>query len=147
MEYCLQFCVFEIYDDIICLINKKNDAKVTLSEYRRKSLRKLIDTKDIIRVVEPHDGLTGLIAENTKINKEGKIFQFDAMLVLTLCVSLQKGKPDIELVDFSSRCDIVDEIMDVTSKPVIFDGDTGGMIDHFVYAVRTLERIGVSAII
>lgn len=119
----------------------------TTPDIRRKRLRELIRLKPIVRVIEASNGLTGLIAENTKINKNGELRQFDAMWIGSLCDSALKGKPDIGLVDFSSRLNTIHEIMEVTTKPIILDGDTGGFIEHFAYAVKTLERLGVSAII
>ena len=102
----------------------------------------------IVKVIEVHSGLTGLIAEKTTVVEEsGKLDQFDAMWVSSLCDSTAKGKPDIELVDMSSRLRTIDDIMEVTTKPIILDGDTGGLTEHFVYNVRTLERMGVSAVI
>ena len=99
-------------------------------------------------MIEAHSGLTGLIAEKTVVEESnGKLDQFDAMCVSSLCDSTAKGKPDIELVDMSSRLRTIDDIMDVTTKPIILDGDTGGLTEHFVYNVRTLERMGVSAVI
>ena len=94
-----------------------------------------------------HNGLTGLIAEKTIVENDGELDQFDAMWISSLCDSTAKGKPDIELVDMTSRFRTIDDVMEVTTKPVIFDGDTGGLIEHFVYTVRSLERMGVSAII
>ena len=83
----------------------------------------------------------------TIVEHEGILDQFDAMWISSLCDSTAKGKPDIELVDITSRCRTIDDVMEVTTKPIIFDGDTGGLTEHFVYLVRTLERMGVSAII
>ena len=114
---------------------------------RRARLRKLIDMKGCINAIEAHSGLTGLIAENTKVYDDGKAYQFDAMWISSLCDSTVKGKPDIELVDMTSRFRTIDEIMEVTTKPIIFDGDTGSLAEHFVYTVRTLERVGVSMVI
>ena len=100
-----------------------------------------------VKTLEVHSGLTGLIAEKTVVANNGEIDQFDAMWLSSLCDSTAKGKPDIELVDMSSRLRTVDDVLEVTTKPIILDGDTGGMVEHFVYNVRTLERIGVSAVI
>ena len=97
--------------------------------------------------MEAHSGITGLIVENTKVLQDGKTYQFDAMWVSSLCDSTAKGKPDIELVDMTSRFRTIDDIMEVTTKPIIFDGDTGGLTEHFVYTVRSLERMGVSMVI
>ena len=106
-----------------------------------------MEMKGLVTALEAHSGITGLIAEKTKVLQDGRTYEFDAMWVSSLCDSTARGKPDIELVDMSSRMRTVDEIMDVTTKPIIMDGDTGGMIEHFVYTVRTLERMGVSAVI
>lgn len=116
---------------------------------RRASLKKMIAAKPYIRVIEADNGLTGLIAETVSvINPEtGFKKEFDAMWVSSLCDSTFKGKPDIELVDQTSRLKTIDEIMEVTTKPIILDGDTGGKVEHFVFNVKTLERMGVSAII
>ncbi|MBQ9265863.1 MAG: phosphoenolpyruvate mutase [Bacilli bacterium] len=118
-------------------------------ERRRAALKKMIATKPYIRVLEADNGLTGLIDEVTSIvdPKTGFKKEFDAMWVSSLCDSTFKGKPDIELVDQTSRMNTINEIMDVTTKPIILDGDTGGKVEHFVFNVRTLERMGVSAII
>lgn len=114
---------------------------------RMRSLRRLINIKPIVRILEAHNGLTGLIAEKTNINKSGKIIEFDGIWESSLTDSTAKGKPDTELVDFSSRFSTIEEILEVTTKPIIVDGDTGGRIDHFKFRVKTLERLGVSAII
>ena len=121
--------------------------QLSIPDVRRGRLKKLLSMKPLITAMEAHSGLTGLIVENTKIPQEGKMCQFDAMWISSLCDSTSKGKPDIELVDMSSRLKTIDEIMEVTTKPIIFDGDTGGMIEHFTYLVQTLERIGVSAVV
>ncbi|HHT96091.1 MAG TPA: phosphoenolpyruvate mutase [Clostridia bacterium] len=121
--------------------------KLAMPEYRRKRLRQLISIAPVVKVLEAHSGLTGLIVEKTVIEHDGKLDQFDAMWISSLCDSLSKGKPDIELVDMTSRFRTIDDIMEVTTKPIIFDGDTGGLTEHFVYTVRTLERMGVSAVI
>jgi phosphoenolpyruvate mutase len=121
--------------------------QLSLPDVRRARLKRLVEMKPLVRALEAHSGLTGLIVEKTRVLKDGKTFQFDAMWCSSLCDSTSRGKPDIELVDISTRLKAVDEIMDVTTKPIIFDGDTGGLVEHFVYNVRTLERMGVSAII
>ena len=121
--------------------------KLAMPEYRRKRLRQLLKLCPIVKTIEVHSGLTGLIAEKTVVEHDGELDQFDAMWLSSLCDSTAKGKPDIELVDMSSRMRTVDDVMEVTTKPIILDGDTGGLIEHFVYNVRTLERMGVSAVI
>ncbi len=114
---------------------------------RMKTLRRLIGIKPIVRILEAHNGLTGLIVEKTQIKKKGKTIEFDGIWESSLTDSTAKGKPDTELVDFSSRFSTIEEILEVTTKPIIVDGDTGGRIDHFKFRVKTLERLGVSAII
>lgn len=122
--------------------------KLSMPEYRRKRLRQLIELTSIIKVMEAHSGLTGLIVEKTVIEGEnGKLDQFDAMWISSLCDSTAKGRPDIELVDMTSRFRTIEDITEVTTKPIIFDGDTGGLTEHFVYTVRSLERMGVSAVV
>lgn len=122
--------------------------RLSMPEYRRKRLRQLIEMTPVVKVMEAHSGLTGLIVEKTVIEGDnGKLDQFDAMWISSLCDSTAKGKPDIELVDMTSRFRTIEDITEVTTKPIIFDGDTGGLTEHFVYTVRTLERLGVSAVI
>lgn len=130
---------------------KKLDARIreemALPDMRRARLKKAISIKGTLTAIEAHSGLTGLLAENTKVYEDGKAYQFDAMWVSSLCDSTDRGKPDIELVDMTSRFRTVDDIMEVTTKPIIFDADTGGLKEHFIYTVRTLERMGVSMVI
>lgn len=128
-------------------LEKRFRSKLSLPDVRRARLRKTIEMKGTISALEAHSGITGLIVEKTIVYQEGKARQFDAMWVSSLCDSTSKGKPDIELVDMTSRFRTIDDIMEVTTKPIIFDGDTGGLTEHFVYAVKTLERMGVSMII
>ena len=135
------------YNENVKKIDQRLKEKLAMPEYRRKRLRDLIQMCPIVKTIESHSGLTGLIAEKTVVENNGKLDQFDAMWVSSLCDSTDKGKPDIELVDMSSRMRTIDDIMEVTTKPIILDGDTGGLTEHFVYIVRTLERMGVSAII
>ena len=136
------------WDETVEKIDTSQKEKLAMPEYRRKRLKQLIRICPIVKTIEAHSGLTGLIAEKTVVDTgNGKLDQFDAMWVSSLCDSTAKGKPDIELVDMTSRFRTIDDIMEVTTKPIIFDGDTGGLTEHFVYTVRTLERMGVSAII
>lgn len=118
-----------------------------MPDFRRGRLKKLINLLPIVKTIEVHSGLTGLIAEKTIVAEGEIIDQFDAMWISSLCDSTDKGKPDIELIDMTSRFRTIDDVMEVTTKPIIFDGDTGGLTEHFVYTVRSLERMGVSAII
>jgi phosphoenolpyruvate phosphomutase len=121
--------------------------ELSLPDVRRNRLKKALAMKGTISAMEAHSGLTGLIVENTIIEEAGGARQFDAMWVSSLCDSVAKGKPDIELVDMTSRFRTIDDICEVTTKPIIFDGDTGGLTEHFVYMVRSLERMGVSMVI
>lgn len=120
---------------------------LSMPEKRRGRLRELLNWKKPVTILEAHNGITGLIVENTRVEREGEVVQFDGMWVSSLCDSTAKGKPDIELVDNTSRLSTIEEIMEVTTKPIILDGDTGGLVEHFVFFVKTLERIGVSAVI
>jgi len=122
-------------------------AELAMPDMRRGRLRKLISMKGLVTAMEAHSGITGLIVEKTTVLQDGKTYQFDAMWISSLCDSTAKGKPDIELVDMTSRFRTIDDIMEVTTKPIIFDGDTGGLTEHFVYTVRSLERMGVSMVI
>lgn len=135
------------YNENVKKIDSQLKEKLAMPEYRRKRLRQMLEICPVVKTIEAHSGLTGLIAEKTVIEENGKLDQFDAMWVSSLCDSTDKGKPDIELVDMSSRLRTIDDIMEVTTKPIILDGDTGGLTEHFVYNVRTLERMGVSAVI
>lgn len=129
------------------MLEKNARSQLSIPDMRRGRLRQLLKLKPVVSIIEAHSGLTGLIAENTVVTENEKTYQFDGMWVSSLCDSTAKGKPDIELVDMSSRLRTIDDIMEVTTKPIILDGDTGGQIEHFVYNIRTLERLGVSAVI
>lgn len=128
-------------------IERRARSELSLPDIRRSRLRKMLAAKGLIIAMEAHDGITGLICEKTVISDQGGAHQFDAMWSSSLCDSTAEGKPDIELVDMTSRFRHINEIMEVTTKPIIFDGDTGGFTEHFVYTIRTLERMGVSMII
>ncbi|MCL2187609.1 MAG: phosphoenolpyruvate mutase [Defluviitaleaceae bacterium] len=118
-----------------------------LPEVRRRKLNYYLKNRPLVRIIEAHNGLTGLIAEKTSVDVNGQARSFDGMWISSLCDSTAKGKPDIELVDHSSRLQTIQEIMDVTTKPIILDGDSGGLIEHFVHNLKSIERSGVSAII
>ena len=128
-------------------LDKMHRAELAMPDLRRGRLRKLLNMKGLVTAIEAHSGITGLIAEKTTVLQDGKTYQFDAMWISSLCDSTAKGKPDIELVDMTSRFRTIDDIMEVTTKPIIFDGDTGGLTEHFIYTVRSLERMGVSMVI
>jgi phosphoenolpyruvate phosphomutase / 2-hydroxyethylphosphonate cytidylyltransferase len=119
----------------------------TTPEIRRSLFRRQLAANPIVRVLETHSGLTGLIVEHTKIKVGNATREFDAMWISSLTDSTAKGKPDTGLVDLTSRLQTVEEILEITTKPIIFDGDNGGETEHFVYMVRSLERLGVAAVI
>ena len=129
------------------LLNEKIKSIGTTPEIRLKMLRRLINAKPIVRILESHSGLTGLIAENIKVEENGFIKEFDGMWSSSLTDSTSKGKPDIEAVDITTRMHGLTDTLECTTKPIIYDGDTGGKVEHFVFTVRTLERNGISAII
>ena len=126
---------------------KKKISEIISPEKRVSRLKRLINSKDIVRILESHNSLTGLIIENLKISKKRKEIEFDGMWSSSLTDSATKGKPDNSSVDFSSRISTLNEMMDVTSKPLVFDADNGGQLEHLPFLVRSLERSGTSAII
>ena len=134
-------------DEKYAELDKRARTELSTPDMRRARLKKALAMKGTITAMEAHSGLTGLIVENTVVEEKGGAHQFDAMWISSLCDSTAKGKPDIELVDMTSRFLTIDDICEVTTKPIIFDGDTGGLTEHFVYTVRSLERMGVSMVI
>jgi phosphoenolpyruvate mutase len=128
------------------LINATREIGTT-PEIRRRLFRRLLAAKPIVRILETHNGLTGLIVEHTRITTEGVAREFDAMWISSLTDSTAKGKPDTGLVDLTSRLQTVEAILEITTKPIVFDGDNGGETEHFVYMVRSLERLGVAAVV
>jgi len=128
-------------------LNKAVREVGTTADIRRARLRRLINAKPVVRILEAHSGLTGLIAENVTVQTDEGLREFDGMWGSSLTDSVARGKPDIEAVDISARMNTINDIFEVTTKPMIFDGDTGGRPEHFTFTVRTLERLGVSAII
>ncbi|MBK9332880.1 MAG: phosphoenolpyruvate mutase [Ignavibacteria bacterium] len=119
----------------------------TTPDIRMKKLKRLLGVKPIVRIMEAHNGLTGLIVENVNALKDNIKVEFDGMWLSSLTDSTAKGKPDTEAVDLTARLHTLNDIVEVTTKPIIYDGDTGGRTEHFVFTVRTLERLGVSAVI
>jgi len=119
----------------------------TTPERRLSMLKRLLEARPLLRIIEAHSGLTGLIAETVSVESDNKVREFDGIWMSSLTDSTVKAKPDIEYVDMTSRMNTVSDILETTTKPIIFDGDTGGIAEHFVYMVRTLERLGVSAVI
>jgi len=130
-------------------LSRQLTSFVATPNERLVKLHKLLQLKPYIRAIDTSNGLTGIIAENVRFMDKDTLTvkEFDAMWISSLCDSAFKGKPDIELVDLTSRINSINEIMEVTSKPIILDGDTGGKIEHLPLHVKTLERIGVSAVI
>jgi phosphoenolpyruvate mutase len=129
------------------ILESINKAIGTTPNIRLSMLRRLIHAKSIVTVNEVHNGLCGLITEVTSANRNGKLVEFDAMWSSSLTDATAKGMPDIEAVDMTSRISSVNHIFEVTTKPMIFDADTGGKIEHFVFTVKSLERLGVSAVV
>lgn len=128
-------------------INRSLKEIGTTPEIRMKTLRRLIESKAYSRFMEAHNGLTGLIVENLRVMKDNRPVEFDGMWLSSLTDSTAKGKPDIEAVDVTARLQTLNDIIEVTTKPIIYDGDTGGRQEHFVFTVKSLERLGVSAVI
>jgi phosphoenolpyruvate phosphomutase len=127
-----------------------NDSLISMGttpDIRLKTLRRLIDAKPVVRIMEAHSGLSGLIVEHLEVLKEDGMHRFDGMWSSSLTDSTSKGKPDIEAVDITTRLQDLTQILECTTKPIIYDGDTGGIPEHFVFTVRTLERNGISAVI
>jgi phosphoenolpyruvate phosphomutase len=116
-------------------------------QLRMKILPRLLETKPLVRILEVHNGITGFIVEKTRIEEENKVNEFDGMWISSLTHSLSKGKPDIQYVDNTLLVNTINEISEVTTKPIIVDGNNGGLPEHFSYFVRTLERLGISAVI
>lgn len=116
-------------------------------EVRMKRLRRLLEFKPLVRILEAHNGLTALIIEQTCVNKDNIIKEFDGVWISSLTDSVSKGKPDTGIVDLTSRINTINQVLDSTTKPIILDGDNGGEVEHFSFMVRTLERLGVSAVI
>lgn len=128
------------------LINLQKEIGTT-PDIRRRSLKRLIEAKKYLRFLDIHNGLSALIVENTKVLIRNKIEEFDGMWGSSLTCSTAKGKPDIEAVDLTERLQLLNEVLEITTKPIIYDGDTGGKPEHFVFTVKNLERLGVSAVI
>lgn len=129
------------------MLNESLRSVGTTPQIRIKRLRRLLEAKPLVRILEAHSGLTGLVVENVVITKDNTVREFDGAWISSLTDSAIKGQPDTELVDFTSRLNTINQILDVTTKPLILDGDTGGSDEHFVFMVKTLERLGVSAVI
>lgn len=128
-------------------LNKVLKEVGTTPEIRCARLKRLLDAKDIVTICESHNGLSGLIVENTFVEQNGKKVEFDGIWISSLTQSAAQAKPDIGYLDTTTRMTTLNDILEVTTKPIIYDGDNGGPQEHFVFTVKTLERLGVSAII
>jgi phosphoenolpyruvate phosphomutase len=126
---------------------KNKISEIFTPENRVSRLKRLIKTKDIVRILESHNSLTGLIIENLIVNRKNKNTEFDGMWSSSLTDSATKGKPDNSSVDFSTRLSSLNDMMEVTSKLLVFDADNGGQIEHLPFLIRSLERCGASAVI
>ena len=128
-------------------IKNKISNILSTPDNRVSRLKRLINSKDIVRILESHNSLTGLIIENIKVIKKNKSYEFDGMWSSSLTDSATKGKPDNSSVDFSTRLSSLNDIMEVTTKLLVFDADNGGQLEHLPFLIRSLERCGASAII
>ena len=128
-------------------LNSKIKDIGTTPAVRMKRLKRLLNSKPLVRVLEAHNGFTGLLIEKIQVVKDNITSEFDCMWLSSLTDSIAKGKPDIECVDLTSRLNTINDILEITTKPIIMDADTGGIPEHFVFTVRTLERLGISAVI
>ena len=128
-------------------LNRAIQEVGTTPQIRLSMLKRLLEAKPLIRIIEAHSGLTGLIAETVSVESDGCVREFHGIWMSSLTDSAVKAKPDIEYVDMTSRMSTVSDILETTTKPIIYDGDSGGLAEHFVFMVRTLERLGVSAVI
>lgn len=127
--------------------NKAMKEVGTTPDVRLNRLRRLLDSKSIVRIMEAHNGLSALLVEKAGVKQNGKLEEFDGMWLSSLTDSTAKGQPDTEYVDRTSRANTISDILDVTTKPIVYDGDTGGQPEHFSRLVKTLERVGVSAVV
>jgi len=128
-------------------LNEMVKSQGTTADRRRGQLKRLLNAKALVRVIETHSGLSSLIVDNLEVDVKNSKRSFDAVWSSSLTDSTNKGKPDIEAVDTTDRAITISSIFEVTTKPMIYDGDTGGKPEHFAFTVRTLERLGVSAVI
>jgi len=115
---------------------------------RKNLLRRILENKNFCRILETHSPLSALIAESAKkVEANGEVTEFDGFWSSSLTDSTLKGKPDIEILELNQRLASINDILDVTSKPLIIDADTGGKPEHFEINIKTMERIGISALI
>jgi len=128
-------------------LNKTLKEVGTTPEIRGSRLKRLLDAKNIVTICESHNGLSGLIVENTSVMEDNRKIEFDGIWISSLTQSAAQAKPDIGYLDTTTRMTTLNDILEVTTKPIIYDGDNGGPQEHFIFTVKTLERLGVSAII
>ena len=128
-------------------LNKAIKEVGTTPDIRRARLRRLLNAKPLVRMMDAHSGLTGLIVENTSVKKNNRTYEFDGMWLGSYADSMLKGKPDTACVDVTSRLRTLNDILEITTKPIIYDGDSGGTTEQFTFLVRSLERLGVSAVV
>lgn len=128
-------------------LNERIKEIGTTPDIRRKKLQRLLNSKSLLRIIEAHSGLTGLICERVAYSENNINYEFDGMWSSSLTDSTLRGKPDIEAVNITTRLHSLNDILECTTKPIIYDGDTGGKPEHLSFSVRTLERLGISAII
>ena len=128
-------------------LNKAIKEVGTTPDIRRARLRRLLNSKPLVRVMDAHSGLSGLIVEQTAVKKNNRTYEFDGMWLGSFTDSMLKGKPDAECIDVTSRLRTLNDILEITTKPIIYDGDSGGSKEQFAFLVRSLERLGVSAVV
>lgn len=128
-------------------LNKAIKEVGTTPDIRRARLRRLLNAKPLVRLMDSHSGLSGLIVEQTAVKKNNRTYEFDGMWLGSYTDSMLKGKPDTECVDVTSRLRTLNDILEITTKPIIYDGDSGGTAEQFSFLVRSLERLGVSAVV
>lgn len=122
-------------------------AKGTLPHVRLRQLRQLIEARPLVRLLEAHNGLTGLIVDTVHVEVEHDVLEFDGMWASSFTDATMRGKPDNEAIDLTARLATLNDVLDVTAKPILFDADTGGHPEHLVLTVRSLERLGISGIV
>lgn len=128
-------------------LDTQTRALGTTPDIRLRQLRRQIDASKLVRVLEVHSPLCGLIVETATAARDDRTVQFHAMWSSSLTDSTVRGKPDIEALDHTARLSGINELFEVTTKPLLYDADTGQRAEHFSFTVRSLERMGVSGVI
>jgi phosphoenolpyruvate phosphomutase len=129
------------------LLKKKFFKSGITADQRKEKIKRLLESKSIVRIIEAHSGLSALIIENLSLYKNNKFLEFDGIWSSSLTDSTLRGRPDNQSVDYSTRINALNDILETTLKPIIFDGDNGGRLEHISYLVKNLERLGISAIV